>query len=84
MLPIDSPKQLVKELGLVIGVQLDDDCISTAHRLPDTKKIKNHIIVKFVRRHKREEVFKKRKNLIGKNMARNLEPMWEGRLLGHC
>ena len=69
ILPVDNPKQLVKELGVLVGVELGDGCISTAHRLPDTKKVKNRIIVKFVRRDKREEVFKRTKNLIGKKSS---------------
>ena len=35
MLPTDNPKKLVKELGSLIGAELDDDCISTAHQLLD-------------------------------------------------
>lgn len=72
----DNPKQLVK-----IGVQLDDGCISAARRLPDTKTVKNCIIVKIVRRDKREEV-KTRKNLIGKkssNLALVTADMGKGR-----
>ena len=44
ILPLDNPKQLVLELGSLIGVSVSEDQISTAHRLPDTK-IKNRIIV---------------------------------------
>ena len=69
VLPADNPKKLVKELGSLIGVELDDGCISAAHRLPDTKNVKNRLIVKFVRRDKREEVFKRRKNLVGKKSS---------------
>ena len=36
---------------------------------PDTKKVKNCIIVKIATRDKREEVFKRRKNLIGKKSS---------------
>lgn len=38
-LPNDKPKDLVKELGSILGVSLNDSDISTAHRLPSTKKI---------------------------------------------
>ena len=41
ILPLDNPKQLVLELGSLIGVSVSEDQISTTHRLPDTKKIKN-------------------------------------------
>ena len=61
-LPNDRPKELVKELGSM----LNDNDISTAHRLPSTKKIQDRIIVKFVRRDKREEIYKARKLLLGK------------------
>ena len=61
--PIDNPKQLVMEVGSLIGVDLNDNHISTAHRLPDTKKTNNRIIVKFVNRDKREEMYKKKSKL---------------------
>ena len=54
--PDDNPKQLVQEVGCLIDVDIGVNDISTAHRLPDTKKVKNRIIVKFVRRDKREEM----------------------------
>ena len=69
VLPLDNPKQLVLELGSLIGVSISEDQISTAHRLPDTKKVQNRIIVKFVQRDKREEFYKKKKNLIGKKSS---------------
>ena len=46
ILPLDNPKQLVLELGSLIGVSISEDQISTAHRLPDTKKVQNRIIAK--------------------------------------
>lgn len=64
--PHDNPNQIVKEIGSLVGVEIDDRDIATAHKLPDTRKVKNRLIVKFVRREKREEVYKKRKNLVGK------------------
>ena len=69
ILPLDNPKQLVQELGSLIDVSVSEDQISTAHRLPDTKKVKNRIIVKFVQRDKREEFYKKKKNLVGKKSS---------------
>ncbi|XP_068689772.1 uncharacterized protein [Montipora foliosa] len=74
VLPLDNPKQLVLELGSLIGVSISEDQISTAHRLPDTKKVKNRIIAKFVQRDKREEFYKKKKNLIGKKSIASLLP----------
>ena len=47
-LPNEKPKDFVKELGSILGVSLNDSDISTAHRLPSTKKIQDRIIVKFV------------------------------------
>ena len=64
----DNPKQLVKEIGTLIGAEIDDSHIAAAHRLPDSKNVKNRMIVKFLQRDKREEVFKKRKHLVGKNI----------------
>ena len=65
----DNPNQIVKEIGSLIGVEIDDSDIAIAHKLPDTRKVKNRLIVKFLRREKREEVYKKRKNLVGKNSS---------------
>ena len=48
-------------------MELNYNSISTAHRLPDTKKIKNRIIVKFVHRDTREKVYKKRASLVRKS-----------------
>lgn len=64
----DSPKQLVKEIGSLIDVQINDNHIAAAHRLPDTAKARHRMIVKFVHRAKREEMYKKRRNLAGKNI----------------
>ena len=66
-MPNDNPALLVREMSdWVIGVKLDDNDISVAHRLPSTKKVKDRLIVKFTRREKRDEVYKKRKNLKSK------------------
>ena len=67
--PQDNPIQLVQEVGSLIDVDIGVNDISTAHRLPDTKKVKKRIIVKFVRRDKREEMYKNRRKLIGKNTS---------------
>ena len=48
-----------------------ENSISTAHWLPDTKKIKNRIIVKFVHRDTREKVYKKRASLM-RNATKDL------------
>ena len=57
IVPNDNPALLVREMSEVISV---------AHRLPSTKKVKDRLIVKFTRREKRDEVYKKRKNLKSK------------------
>ena len=44
----------------------DDAHLAAAHRLPDTKNVKRQLIVKFVHRDEREEMYKKRRNLIVK------------------
>ena len=44
-----------------------ENSISTAHWLPDTKNIKNRIIIKFVHRDTREKVYKKRASLMRKS-----------------
>ena len=67
--PDDKPKQIVKEIGSLIGVEIEDSDIVAAHKLPDSKKVKNRMIVKFLQRQKREEVYKRRGNLAGKNTS---------------
>ena len=62
----DNPSQLVREMSEAIGVQLAENDISVAHRLPPTKKVKDRLIVKFTRREKRDEVYKKRRQLKSK------------------
>jgi hypothetical protein len=52
---VDDPKILAKELGDLMEVQVDERDISTAHRLPASKKVKDRIIVKFVNRDKKNE-----------------------------
>ena len=64
----ESPKQLIKEIGTFIDVNVDDIHLAAAHQLPDTKNVKHQLIVKFVHRDKREEMYKNRRNLIGKNI----------------
>ncbi|XP_031568584.1 uncharacterized protein LOC116303223 [Actinia tenebrosa] len=62
----DDPVELVKELCSSIDVELDEDDISTVHRLPDTRSVKDRMIAKFVRRSKKEEVYNNRQKLHGK------------------
>ena len=66
VVPNDSPALLVKEMSEIMGVNLNENDISIAHRLPQTKKVKDRLIVKFTRREKRDEIYSKRKNLKSK------------------
>ncbi|XP_068734476.1 uncharacterized protein [Montipora capricornis] len=65
----ENPNQLVKEVGLLAGVEIDDRHIAAAHKLPDSKNVKDRLIVKFIQRDKREELYKHRKNLVGKSIS---------------
>ena len=56
----------MKEKSEIMGVNLNENDILIAHRLPPTKKVKDRLIVKFTRREKREEIYSKRKNLKSK------------------
>ena len=62
IVPNDSPALLVKEMSDIMGVNLNENDILIAHRLPPTTKVKDRLIVKFTRREKREEIYNKRKN----------------------
>ena len=79
VVPNDSPALLVKEMSEIMGVNLNENDISIAHRLPLTKKVKNRLIVKFTRREKRNEIYSKRKAQIHGNES--LTP-YRKRLLG--
>ena len=50
----------------IIGVNLNENDISIAHRFTPTKKAKDRLIVKFTRKEKRDEIYSKRKNLKSK------------------
>ena len=41
---------------------------ATAHKLPDSRKIKNRLVVKFLQGDKREKLHMNRKTLVGKNI----------------
>ena len=66
VLPTDNPKQIVVEVGELMGIDVTEDHISTAHRLPSTKKVPNGIIAEFVHRDKKEEFYKRQRQLTGK------------------
>ena len=59
----------MKQAGSLAGVEIDDGHIFAAHKLPDSKNVKNLLIVKFIQRDKKEELYKNRKNLIGENIS---------------
>ena len=69
VIPLDNPNRLVVELSSALDIDLNEQEISTAHRLPATKKVKERIIVKFVRRDKRNEIYKQRSKLHGKDTS---------------
>ena len=76
----DNPKQLVQVIGSLNDVEINDSHIAAAHLLPDITKAKHRMIVKFVHRDKSEEMYKKRRNLAGKNIT-HLPTVQEGK--GH-
>ena len=68
-----NPNQLVKEVGSHAGLEIDDRHIAVAHRLLDSKNVKNRLIVKFIQRDKKEELYKNRKDLVGKKISHCLQ-----------
>lgn len=58
--------QIVKEISQILNVEIKDTDISTSHPLPDNKKARNRLIVKFTRRDNKEKMYKARKKMIGK------------------
>jgi hypothetical protein len=69
IVPLDDSSTLVSEVCSAMDIELQEDDISIAHRLPSTTKVKDRIIVKFVKRSKRDEVYKHRSKLRGKSTA---------------
>lgn len=65
ILPADNPKQLVQEVATLLGEDINESHISTAHRLPATRNVKDRLIVKFIHRDTRELIYKKRRLLKG-------------------
>ena len=63
---VDDPKQVAVEIGHLMGVEIEKQHISTAHRLPPTRKVKDRLIVKFVHRDIRDAFYKQRSKLVGK------------------
>ena len=59
----DDPAKLIVEMADLMNIRLSEEDISVAHRLPPTKKTKDRLIVKFVRRSKRDEIYKKKGKL---------------------
>ena len=57
------------QVGSLAGVEIDDRHIAAAHKLPASKNVKNRLIVKFIQRDKKEELYKNRKNLVGDNIS---------------
>ena len=66
VIPLENPNRLVVELSSALDIDLNEQEISTAHRLPPTKKVKERIIVKF---DKRNEIYKQRSKLHGKDTS---------------
>lgn len=69
----ESTDGIIKTIGENIGVSLEDSDISVSHRLRENKPSRSErssdpaIIVKFVRRNKRDEFYRARKHLRGKS-----------------
>ena len=60
---------LWKNLARLLVLKLMTGYITAAHKLQDSKNVKNRLIVKLIQRDKREELCKNRKNLVGKNIS---------------
>ena len=56
VVPNDSSALLMKEMSEIMGVNLNENDISIAHRLPPTTILKDRLIVKFTRRENRDEI----------------------------
>lgn len=63
----EEPKEIVKEICNAMNIDLKDEDISIAHRLPDNRKTKDRIIVKFVRRDVKDKIYSNKKKVQGKS-----------------
>jgi hypothetical protein len=59
--PDVNAKQIIVEIGQLMGMELTEHHVSIAHPLPATRNIKNRLIAKFVHRDVKDEFYKKRK-----------------------
>ena len=64
--PDVNAKQIIVEIGQLMGMELTEHHVSIAHPLPATKNIKNRLIAKFVHRDVKDEFYKKRKMIAAK------------------
>ena len=78
----DDPKRIAIEVGVFLGIEdIQEHDISTAHRLPPTKRSKDRIIVKFVRRDMREKFYNSRGKIFGK-LAKDIPLISETNTIG--
>ena len=64
----------------IMGVNLNENDVLIAHRLPPTEKVKDRLIVKLLekrRASKRDEIYSKRKNLKSKRTKDLPSAVWE-------
>ena len=64
----ESTNRITQEISSLMGLDLTENDISVSHRLPDTRKQHDRMIVKFTRRDTRDEIYRRRKALIGKTV----------------
>ena len=70
VIPLDNqPNSLVVELSSALNNDLNEQEISTPYRLSATKKVKERIIVKFVTRDKRNEIYEQTAKLHGRDTS---------------
>ena len=64
----------------IMGVNLNENDVLIAHRLPPTEKVKDRLIVKLLEKRrawKRDEIYSKRKNLKSKRTKDLPSAVWE-------
>jgi hypothetical protein len=59
--PDVNAKQIIVEIGQLMGMELTEHHVSITHPLPATRNIKNRLIANFVHRDVKDEFYKKRK-----------------------
>ena len=85
----DNPKLLVKEIGTLVGAEIDDSHIAVVPRLPDSKNVKNRILSNFSKGTSKKKYTGNVNSFFGKNIRHlssiqtEVVAIWRENMLGY-